>query len=194
MRVELRGLRMQSWGGQIWNAKGFDGGDPAYAMHGIFAKDLKDRVSGKLIVDMIEEAMKAAAQEFWPAKWEAMLKAVKASGKIPYHDGDTKPDSDGYAGNLYISARLPASKPAPTVIHRLKKDGRQWDLKQADGILYDGCIVDLIVDIFAYDTGSNGITAWIKGVRFVQQGDAFGNGAPISGDAFSELAEDDIEL
>lgn len=195
MRIELKGVRMQSWGGQIWNVKGFEGGDPSYSAHFIFAKDHKDRVTGKLTVDMIEAAMLDAAKEKFGAKAEATLKSARLSNKIPYHDGDGKPESDGYAGNLYLSARSPGNKPGPAVLHRLKNaDGSPWNLTQDEGILYDGCLVDVIVDIYGYDKGSNGITAGLKGVRFYKQSDAFGNGAPITDSAFSELAADDIEL
>lgn len=196
MRIELKGVRLQQWGGQLWTAKGYKGGDPNYQLHAIFPKDHKDRFTGQKTIDIIEAAMVDAAKELFGSKWEATLKAAKLADRVPIHDGDSKPESDGYPGNYFVMAKSRGGKPAPTVLHRLKdpETGGQWKVKQSDGIVYDGCYVDVIMDIYAYDEPQNGITAGLKGLRFVKDGDAFGNGAPINADAFSELPSDDIEL
>lgn len=195
MRIELKGVRLQSWGGQIWNAKSYKGNEPTYSAHFIFGKDHKDRISSELTSAIIERAMLEAATEKFGAKAATVLKSVKGIGKVPMHDGDDKEDKDGYPGNWYVSARTPGKNPAPKVLHRARQpDGSEWVLTQRDGIIFDGCFVDAIIDIYAYDTPTNGVTAGLKGIRYVGPGDAFGGGAPVTSDSFSELSADDIEL
>lgn len=184
-QIELKNVRLQSFGGQIWNPKAFDGQDPAYTAHAIFPADHIDRVLKIKTVDMIEKAMEQAAIAKFGTKADAMFKAAKLAQKIPMHSGDMRPQSDGYPGNMFLSSRLDAEKPAPTVIDRQGNP-----TKQADGIVYDGCMVDLIVDIFGYDRGSNGIGAALRGVRFCGPGDAFGFGAPVQASAFSQVEDD----
>lgn len=195
-QIELKRVRLQSWGGQIWNPKGFEGSDPAYAAHFIFAKDHVDSVLKIPTLTMIENAMKAAAVDTFGTKADAMLKAAKLNSKVPVHDGDTKPDSDGYAGNMFLSSRRKGTQSPPRIVHRkLNADGSLIDITQADGVIYDGCIVNAIIDIYGYTTGSNGIAAGLRGVRFVEDGDAFGSGAPVQASAFSTLSDEvDIEL
>lgn len=191
-QIELKRVRLQSWGGQIWTAKGFKGDDPAYAAHFIFPKDHVDAVLKIPTLVMIEQAMKQAASDKFGAKAESVLKTAKLNNKIPVHDGDAKAESDGYAGNMYVSSRCPGDRPAPRVVHRqLNADGSLIDVKQADGVIYDGCYVNAIVDIYGYETGSIGLTAGLRAVRYVGPGDAFGGGAPVTAGAFSSIPEED---
>lgn len=203
-QIEIKRGRLQSWGGQIWTAKGFEGSDPAYAGHIIFPKDHIDPVLKIPTLVMIDNAITQAAKDkFGESKnkdgipaYVQVLKAAKLNNKIPVHDGDAKADSDGYAGNMFVSARSPGDKPAPQVVHRiLDANGGLIPVSQADGVIYDGCFVNMIVDIFGYDKGSNGIGARLRAVRYVAPGDAFGGGAPVAASAFSAIPEDaDIEL
>lgn len=140
---------------------------------------------------IVENAALKVATEEWGAKAGEVIALAKKkdSGKnYILKDGSLK-EYDGYAGNFYVSAN---SKTRPTVLNR---DGSP--IVQADGIVYSGCYVDAIIDVytFSHPVGGKGITSELKGVRFRKPGDAFGGGAPVTADAFSPITEDaDIEL
>lgn len=129
----------------------------------------------------IREAMLAAAMEKWPKKGAEMLKAAEMIGKVPLRSGDTKPNSEGFSGNWFVSAR---SKKRPTLKDR---DGRT-PLVESDGKLYGGCYVNALLEFFGYDTGSNGVGADLRGVQLVRDGDAFGGGRPASDEEFADLS------
>ena len=63
-------------------------------------------------VAAIEKAIQAVAKEKWGARADAILKTLRAAGKVPLKDGDTK-NYEGYEGMLFISAR---SQVQPLVI------------------------------------------------------------------------------
>jgi hypothetical protein len=82
----------------------------------------KPRYSAMLIVPNdhpqlaeIKQKMQAVAKEKWAAKAVEVYKALEKSDKLALHDGDTKAQYDGVAGNLFISAAAQESA-RPTVI------------------------------------------------------------------------------
>jgi len=81
-----------------------------------------------------------------------------------------------------VSAR---SKTRPTVLNRDKTP-----VAEADGVLYGGCYVNALLDVWAQDNAfGKRINATLKGVQFVRDGDAFGGGAPASADDFPDESE-----
>jgi hypothetical protein len=129
----------------------------------------------------IEAAILEVAKAKWGAKAESIIKSIRGNpNKFCFQDGDTK-DYDGYAGMMAVSAN---SKARPLVI-----DGQKNPLTQADGKPYAGCYVNASIEFFAYDNSGNGISASLKGVQFVRDGDSFGGGAPASPDDFDEIEE-----
>lgn len=132
---------------------------------------------------MIGKAIKAVATEKWKDKADKILKSIRGNpNKFCFQDGDTK-EYDGYEGMMSLAA---SSKVRPTVIDRDKSP-----LTESDGKPYAGCYVRVSMDIFAYENSGNGISASLRGVQFVRDGDAFGGGAPASADEFEDLAVDD---
>lgn len=129
----------------------------------------------------VEAAMLDAAKAKWGVKAEAQLKALVATDKVCLHDGDNKPDYDGFAGTVYVSARSPTR---PLVIDRDKSP-----LIKADGRPYSGCYVNAQIEIWAQDNSfGKRVNAQLKGIQFVKDGDAFGGSAPASADDFEDLA------
>lgn len=112
----------------------------------------------------------------------AVQAAAVRLGKVCLRDGDLKPQLEGYPGNWSFHAR---SKVRPTILNRDKTP-----LTEADGVIYSGCYVNAIVDLYAYTKGAKGVGAGLKGIRFVNKGDAFGGGAPANADAFSDNLAD----
>jgi hypothetical protein len=89
---------------------------------------------------------------------------------------------------MYINAR---DKKPPRIIDKHPVKDANGNLvgkviTEADGIIYAGCYVDAIVDIYALDHKQFGkrICCGLKGVQFQADGDAFGGSAPVRDDEF----------
>lgn len=135
----------------------------------------------------IEAACISVAKEKWGAKWETVYKALKTADKLAIHDGDTKSDYEGYAGNFFLNAR---NKAKPTV---RDVDGKT-DLVAQDGKPYAGCYVVALIEIYAQDNSyGKRINASLRGVQFYKDGDAFSGSAPASDEEFDDLDSDDGE-
>jgi hypothetical protein len=162
---------------KLWTAAPFEGGnDPTPYFSASFILP-KDHPQAKAL----DALMLKLANDKWGTRGSAVLKAAKAIGKVFYRDGDTKAEYDGFEGNNYVSAR---SKTRPTVL-----DGMRQTTTEADGIIYGGCYVNVIISCFAYTKGNNGLGAGLKGVQFRGKGDAFsGGGIPADADDFDEIA------
>lgn len=132
----------------------------------------------------IDAVIEAVAAEKWKDKAPAVLKAMRAADKLFIHDGDAK-EYDGYPGNFFMNAR---NEVRPLVVDRNKAP-----LTAADGKPYAGCYVDVSLDIWAQDNKfGKRINAKLRGVRFVQDGDAFtAAGTTGSADDFDDLGVDD---
>lgn len=129
----------------------------------------------------IQAKIKAVATEKWKDKADAQIKALEKTGKIALHDGDEKPNYDGFPGNLFISASAKVSA-RPTVI-----DQNKAPLTERDGKLYAGCFVNVSLDFWAQDNSyGKRINAQLRGVQFLRDGDAFSAGRPADSDEFEE--------
>ena len=51
------------------------------------------------------------ANEKWAAKAPGILKGLEKQDRLALHDGDVKPNYDGYPGNLFLSPSCDESKP-----------------------------------------------------------------------------------
>lgn len=147
-------------------------GDLAYNMQAILPRDHPQVAQ---LVQLINEA----AVKQWKDKAQQVLTVAQAAGKVFLRSGDTKP-YEGYAGNLYISTR---SKKAPQVL-----EGRRVVTEQESRI-YSGCYVNLLIDVFPYTRGSNGVAAGFKGVQFLRDGEPLGGGAPAQVEEFADIEE-----
>jgi len=98
-----------------------------------------------------------------------------------------KPDMDGYAGNYFVSAR---AYQKPLVIDRGKQP-----LAETDGRPYAGCYVNASVEVWAQDNEfGRRINATLRGVQFLNDGDAFAGGAPATPDEFEDEGADESAL
>lgn len=122
----------------------------------------------------IEAALLTVAKEKWGAKGQAVYDELKKKDKLALHDGDTKADVAGHAGNFFVRAN---NKVRPTVVDRDRSI-----LAESDGRIYSGCIANVIVEFWAQDNGyGKRVNASLKGVQFVRDGDSFGGGTPPAG-------------
>ena len=133
------------------------------------------------VMSKLRDAIAEVANAKWGAKGPEMLKALIASDRVCLHNGDTKADQEGYAGNWFVSAN---SKVQPAVF---APDGKT-KLTEAGGKPYSGCFVNAQIDVWAQDN-ANGkrINAQLRGLQFLRDGDAFGGGSVSQPDEFEEV-------
>lgn len=136
----------------------------------------------------IEAAILDTAETKWGAgKGAAIIKSIRGNNnKFCYQDGDNI-DFDGYSGMKVLGSASPATA-RPLVTGRRKEV-----LTAADGRIYAGCYVNASVEIYGYDNGGKGITAQLRGVQFVRDGDAFAGGRPASPNEFDDLGVEEDE-
>ena len=150
----------------IWRptaVKGSDSGDKAFSCTLIIPRNHPQ-------IAEIKKAMLAVAVEKWGAKANAIYKAAEAANKLALHDGDTKPEYEGFEGNLFISCR---SKVKPSTYNRDRSE-----VIEADGIIYAGCWVNASIEWWAQDNEfGKRVNAQIRGLQFVEDDDAFAGGA-----------------
>ena len=184
MKVKLVKVRLAF--PAIWNAESVKQPDgtmsaPKFGATALFAPDHPAKA---LVTQAIQEVAKAK----WAEKAPAMLKGLKEEGKICMRNGDGKPEYDGFPGNLFLRA---SNKVRPLILDR---DG-QTPLSEQDGIIYGGCYVNMMLDIWAQQNGwGKRINATLTGLQFHSKGDAFGAGAPATKDDFEDLGQEEGAL
>lgn len=135
------------------------------------------------------EAMLAVAGETWKGKGAEMLEDLEASKKC-YRNGNRRTNKsgevyEGYEDSWYVTAKSPAR---PTLFHNAANG--KIPLTEADGVIYSGCYVDVIFDLYGNSQPKKkGVFASLKGVQFREDGDAFSGGAPVTADDFGDIAE-----
>lgn len=172
-KVTLTSVRLSF--ADIWEARAFEEGQtPKFGASLLIVKGSENDKA-------IQAAIKEVAKEAWGAKADANLTKIKGNpNKEGYRDGD-KTDYDGYEGCNYIRA---SSKQRPKIVNRDKSQ-----LTEKDGVIYGGCYVNAIIDVYAYDNKGAGITAGLQGIQFVKDGEAFGGGKVASVDDFDDISE-----
>ena len=172
MKIMLKNVRLSF--PCLWEPRDFNGeGKKMFSASFIMAKDDEN-------VATLRKAMMEVAKERWKDKAMAVAKALKASDKIPLHDGDAKADVDGYAGMMYLNAR---SQMRPLVIDRDRSQ-----LTEADGKPYGGCYVNASIELWAQDNQfGKRINATLRGVQFAKDGEAFAGATTADAGEFDVL-------
>jgi ssDNA-binding protein len=189
MKLLLRSVRLSF--PQLWEAAQVKEGEgkPAYSAAFLLPVDHPQ-------IDEINAAIDAAGVEKWKEKGPATVAQLRAQDRVCLHNGDFKQQYDGYPGNWFINARNEAK---PLVIDRIPKkaDGSANVLTEKDGRPYGGCYVNASIEIYAQDhpKGGKRVNASLKGIQFVEDGDAFSGGPPATPDDFpDDLAVDAGDL
>lgn len=135
----------------------------------------------------IEAKQIAVATEKWAAKAPAFLEELRLKDRLALHNGNLKPNYDGYPGNFFLSPSA-----AETAQPKLMGFNPHETLteKQLRAILYSGCYVNASVDIWAQDNKwGRRINAQIRGVQKLRDGDAFSAGRPADASEFEPVTE-----
>ena len=161
----------------------------------LFKKDQFDRYSLALIIEpgsdadkKINAAMNAAGKQKWPGKdkdgnpkWKKVLSKLKKKGNVCYLEGDD--DREELEGMMVLRANSAQKVPVKD------RDGRT-DLTIEDGVIYSGCHVSAVIQVWAQDNDwGQRINASLKGVQFWKDGEAFTGGGVASDDDFEDLSD-----
>jgi hypothetical protein len=173
--VMLNDVRL-SFANALFEARNFQGqGEEKFNAGFIFS-------ANHPCVAAIKAAMKKASEEQWGAKAAEVFMALKASDKLALRDGDTKPQYEGYKGNLFLNA---SNKIKPLVI-----DGNKSPLSAASGKPYSGCYVNASIEVWAQDNQfGKRINATLKGVQFLRDGARLAGGGVASADDFEAIPD-----
>jgi len=129
------------------------------------------------------DALEKVGQDKWKDKWPAVKKASEAKDLNCLHDGDTKADYAGFAGQWFLSCRSKAEA-RPKVV-----DVNGSPLTARDGRVYAGCYVIGLVELWAQENEfGKRINAQVRGIQFLRDGDAFSGAAPASDDEFDDVS------
>lgn len=180
-KVIIAGARLSY--ANIFEPKAFEGQDPKYSVSLIISKDDTETL------DIIDKAIKNAMEQ-GKSKWGGK---VPKNIKLPLHDGDIeREDDESYQNSFYINA---SSKNAPGVVglERDRATGKAIPLGSDE--VYSGCYANVSVNFYAYDKGSNGISAGLNNIQKCKDGKRLGGGAAAAEDDFDFEdvdAEDDF--
>lgn len=174
--MEIKLLKVRIAFAELFEAKQvMNQGEPRFSASFILPRDHQS-------IPNIKKIVEEAAKTKWNDKAALILESLYTQQRVCLRDGNHKPEYDGFPGNFYVAAN---SKARPLVIDRDKTI-----LTAADGRPYSGCYVHALLDIWAQDNSyGKRINASLKGVQFVEDGDAFSASAPASPDAFDDLGE-----
>ncbi len=140
----------------------------------------------------LEEVILESAKETWGKDADKKLKAVRSQkGTDCYRDGDTMTQKE-YEDFKILTAKRAAKDGPPDVVHNRKEDGKWLRLTENEGIIYSGCYVNVVVEIWIQNPEHQGVRCTLRSIQFYKDGDAFsGGGKP---DADSELPDDDLAV
>ena len=163
-------------------------------------------------IKLVTDAMVQARE----ARWPGLNKKIPAERRCmrdgePEIDGTREPLYDGYAGQMYISAKRKVKKisdPNPVQLIGPRKEvdpqtgeRRFKQLTRANGgdeLLYGGCYVNAIIRIYAYDGSKDKnpdrINASLEVVQHKAHGERFGAKRVDANSAMDEEDGDDDDM
>lgn len=157
---------------QLFVAKAMEAGKtPQFS-----ASFLLDKKAHKDVIAQIEKTTeRVALDEF---KKKVSLK------RRPLRDGNEKDGKEGYGDEvMFVNAKN--EKRVPVV------DRDLTPLTAEDSKPYAGCYVNATIRLFAYDhpTGGKGVSASLRAVQFVKDGESFGAGPVNAEEEFEAVGE-----
>lgn len=150
-----------------------EGKEPVFS-----ASFLLDKKQHASLITQIEKMTERVALD-------AFKKKVKLN-RVPLRDGNEKSDKEGYGDEvMFIGAR---NAKRPVVVDR-----DLTPLAATDPKPYAGCYVNATVRLFAFDhkTGGKGVSASLRAVQFVKDGESFGAGPVDAEQEFEKLDLDE---
>ncbi len=153
------------------------GKDMGHSGHFIFPENHPD-------LPALMNAIVEVGKDFWKDKWDDVLVELKGKDRLCLHRGDvSKAGQAPYKGMLYVSAGNPVK---PRTL-----DQNNREVNAADGVLYSGCYVDVILTIkaAAHPQGGKRVSANLDGVRKRADGERLSGGRVASAEEFGAPVE-----
>ena len=158
----------------------YDGNETKFEATFLIPKDDEEQLAS-----IRSEMKKKLLEKFVTA--DKIPKGITKGIRNCLRDGDDQ-EYDGYADHMSFKA---SNKHRPRTMGRDKKP-----IEPESGLLYAGCYVDAIVDVWVQDNkyGSR-INANLMAVRHRADGEAFGAGGIPDGveDGFEDLEDEEVE-
>lgn len=137
-------------------------------------------------LEEVKKKMMAVAVAKWKDKAGAQMKALEKQDKLALHDGDIKPNYDGYPGNFFLSPSA-QDNAQPTFFDQVRNE---LSVAQARKLIYSGCYVNLLITIWAQDNQyGQRVNCGLRGVQFYRDGDAFSAGRPADSNEFEDVSD-----
>lgn len=187
MKLHLQNVRV-SFANGLYTASAFEAGQQEKFGADFILQDdsvvLQVNADGSKTKTTIKAAELAVANEAWKGNGAKMLASLEPSKKS-IRDGDKRTNGagdiyEGYEGRTYVTAKTPTR---PLLIDQARRP-----VTEEDGVIYSGCYVNAIIEIYANTVAkTKGVFAGLKGVQFVRDGDSFGGSAPAKADEFDAV-------
>lgn len=202
MKVIIKNARLSF--NDLFEPKSINGGKPKFTGTFICSDDTKIKFAnkeGKQVIvghekmqDVCDHVLK---EKFGKVPAKASNWAYNKADGSTTRDEYTNDDGDYWAGfdedTFYISAGKEAAKCKGGEMTVL--DQRREPIEANSGLLFSGCYVNVVIDVYAYDGDSGkGVTASLEGVQLLRKGEALGITQIDAADDFDEEeidAEDD---
>lgn len=196
MKVKLKDVRL-FFAHDLWEATEFKSGDGKPRYSGTFGVEI-----GSENDKAIREAIDVDGREKYKDKWDKVKKNMEGSAlTCCYMDGSTK-NYDVPENHMVLAGH---NKARPMIVGRvphkvddkghpvLRADGSKEPniITEADGILYSGCYVNAVVDMWVQQGENPGIRCTFVSLQYVRDGEFFGGGPRATADDFDNLGEDD---
>lgn len=156
---------------QLFTPKAIEAGkEPKFS-----ATFLLDKKIHKDLIAQIEKLTERVALD-------AFKKKVKLN-RVPLRDGNEKSEIEGYGDEVMFVGANEVRRPVVV-------DRDRTPLTKDDPKPYAGCIVNGRIRLFAYDhpTGGKGVSAALRAVQFVRDGESFGAGPVDASSEFEDLS------
>jgi len=145
---------------QVFEAKGFNGGEPKYSVVMLFdMAKINANPQYKASYDAMQAILKEAATAKFGAKLPSNLKKA-------FRDGEEKAGMDGYGAGIKFATA--SSKMRPGVVDRNKQP-----ILSADDF-YSGCWARATVTAYGYDQkGNKGVSFGLQNLQKLGEGESF---------------------
>jgi len=152
------------------------GAEPKFSAQGSMRKDSDQAQHILAIQDQIGESV-------WQDKWPQVKRQLEAQDRLALRDGDIKGGS--LEDHYYFNA---SNKARPLVLNR-----DRTPLAEEDGVLYNGCYVNMKVEFWAQNHAQYGkrINAKLLGIQFAKDGEPFTPGSVASVNEFEVITDND---
>jgi hypothetical protein len=160
-------------------------GEPKFGITGLFTAASftpqdAERWKALRIGSVVALREKFAEKAFGPDK------KIIPSYKMPFHDGNEKPNTDGYGAGVTFFRMANKNPPGIARVSGGVKTKIDWSE------IYAGCYARASISFWAYDNKSKGVAVNLHNVLWIGDGTRFGNAGPSVENDFTDLSEEEV--